>query len=392
MKKYLVIAVSAIALASCSDDAYLGDNIQNTKSGGEIAFNFSNSNFQKTAEDKVGAEAADLLGKKFIVTGVKGAGSADGGTDMGNVFKSYTVDWAANTAGSASNTNDWDYVGKSNYFDKTAGFAQTIKYWDFSATAYDFAAYSVGRGNTITAKTTSNITDGGLPSSDVVYATPIDYANATTAAYKLRGSAAELAKCYITDMTTVAYASYGTKVNLSFRSLATKVRVALYETIPGYSVKNVKFYSADKTPTISPTATSEDATLFGTDAFYTSGTYTVYFPKIGSTNNADSDYEKAHVSIAGAGTTGTKTFGKLNYTGKDNLEAAGDIYLGRTSDHPTFAGTDTYYQTMLPNENGVVLELCADYTLVSIDGSGEEITVYGAKAYVPAVYTKWLPN
>ena len=47
---------------------------------------------------------------------------------------------------------------------------------------------------------------------------------------------------------------------------------------------------------------------------------------------------------------------------------------------------------MLPNEEGTSLELRIDYTLVSIDGSDEEIKVHGAKAFVPSTYTKWLPN
>ena len=33
-----------------------------------------------------------------------------------------------------------------------------------------------------------------------------------------------------------------------------------------------------------------------------------------------------------------------------------------------------------------------NYELVADDGGGEVITVHGAKAFVPAVYTKWLPN
>ena len=46
----------------------------------------------------------------------------------------------------------------------------------------------------------------------------------------------------------------------------------------------------------------------------------------------------------------------------------------------------------MPNEEGTVLELRIDYTLLSIDGSGEEIKVHGATAYVPAIYAAWKPN
>ena len=64
-----------------------------------------------------------------------------------------------------------------------------------------------------------------------------------------------------------------------------------------------------------------------------------------------------------------------------------------SSNAATFAGAEApYYQTILPNENGVVLEMRVNYDLVSDDGSNETITVHGAKAFVPATYTKWLPN
>ena len=46
----------------------------------------------------------------------------------------------------------------------------------------------------------------------------------------------------------------------------------------------------------------------------------------------------------------------------------------------------------MPNEEGTVLELRIDYTLESIDGSGEEIHVYGATAFVPAIYAAWKSN
>ena len=46
----------------------------------------------------------------------------------------------------------------------------------------------------------------------------------------------------------------------------------------------------------------------------------------------------------------------------------------------------------MPTEVGSVLELRIDYTLESNDGTGEEITVYGAKAFVPAIYSTWKPN
>ena len=385
-KSYLFLATAILAFASCSENTYLGDQDENTKTGnGSISFG---GGFKAvTRAGKVGADAADELGNKFYVTGVKGDGTGTGQTD---VFKTYSVEWGANTAGkSESNTADWDYVGKTHDFaSNTSITSQTIKYWDYATTAYDFCAYSLGGGSAT--------------------GTFINYTNATTTAYTLTGSRDNLAKCYITDMKTVAKASYGNIVELQFRSLATKVRMALYETVPGYSVQNVYFYVDDAT-TVRATGSGDgklsntNATLFGgttgttTGAFFTEGTYTVSFPHIGSSYaaggsnatdyspNAHPDYNKAHVAMTTVtNSTTTQSFGALQYTSSK---------LATASNAPTFAGTTSpYYVNMLPNENGAVLEMRVNYELVADDGSGEVITVHGAKAFVPAVYTKWLPN
>ena len=382
-KKLFFAAVALVALASCTNDEFIGDvtTPQDNSPSASDAIVFSSASQGSTRANKVGAEAADLLGGKFIVLGVKGDGT---GTGQTTVFSNYLVEWAQNTAATTeSNTSDWEYVGKGPQEDITDVSIQTIKYWDFSTTAYDFAAYSVGKDNTITSS---------IPGDGEILASAIDYDNAATAAYTLEGSRTDLTKCYITDMKTVAKTNYKQEVELQFRSLASKVRIALYETIPGYSVKNVNFYG-DNTSDVRSTADVDntDATLIG--AFYEGGEYTVTFPHIGSDNAEDPDYNKAHVAITSSSDVAdAQAFGGLNYTGPELYEEDDNIYLQRTSQNPSFAGTSTYYQTVLPNEEGVVLELRVNYTLVSTDGSGEEITIHGAKAFVPQVYTKWMPN
>ena len=391
MKKIYLLATALAALVSCTSDDFMGDSpgtktVEETTGEG-IAF--AGGFKAVTRADSYGKAAADLLGNEFIVTGVKGNGT---GTGQTNVFKSYTVDWVQNTAGTTeSNTADWEYVGIANKFG-LAG-AQAIKYWDYSTTAYDFCAYSVGAGNTL-------ITEGPVASGKIL-ASAINYTASEigstgkyqiSSAYTLQGAKDDLAKCYITDMKTVAKANYQEEVELEFRSLATKVRMAIYETVPGYSVKSVEFFQDDATERSENISSNKNATLFGNNVFYASGTYTISFPHIGSGNSSDPDYNKAHVTISGSTTEDTQTFGTLNYTTKEDHETGGSIYLGRSSTSPSFAGTGTWYKNMLPNENGVVLEMRVNYTLESTDGSGEEIKVYGAKAFVPAVYTKWLPN
>ncbi len=391
MKKFFYLATALIALASCSSEEVLNDTSPEQKPAEETLYpiEFNSGTKTITRADHVGADAAGLLNKHFTVGGFKGAGDVTAGT---TVFDNYIVNWTANTAATTeSNTSDWEYVGltalaPSGIKDNT----QSIKYWDYSAAQYDFIAYSTGTATAVT----------GTPTTGQVKVTAIDPANAKTAAYTITGAAADLEKCYIADMVTVYKgADYGKEVKLTFRALASKVRVALYETVPGYSVKDVKFYT-DATTKLSTGATETNATLFTTgtadkDNFYTAGTYTVSFPTVGTGNKAKSDYNKAHVTLAATGKGTTKAFAGLNYTSAQYKEkSSGDIWLGRSSAAASYAGASAsnYYQIAMPNEDGTVLELRIDYTLESIDGSGETITIHGATAYVPAIYAAWKPN
>lgn len=403
MKKYLFIAASALALASCSSEDFVGTEGGNVENGANKAINFGGKLGKITrANDHVGADAAELLGKKFYVAGFKGAVQTDG-IVTNTVFDHYTVSWEKHTAGTTTdNTSDWKYVGLTPLTDlaKITG-QQTIKYWDYSTGQYDFIAFSTGKATIVTG------TDKE-PKDGEVKVTSINATNAKTAAYTIKGTAADLNKCYIADLIT-AYnptkkdkPEYQKEVQLSFRNLTSKVRVAFYETIPGYSVKDVKFYTNNTTEN-NQNVSEDKASLFTEgeetyNKFYGSGTATVYFPTVGTDNFGKSDYNKAHVSIAGTDAKTLKDFGTLNYTtpedsrlNKENEK--NNIYLARTSSEATFAGTTKpYYQIVIPNEPGTTLTLRVNYTLVANDGSGETINVYGAKAIVHAIYAQWKSN
>lgn len=404
MKKYLFIAASALALASCSSEDFVGTEGGNVENGANKAIGFGGKLGKITrANDHVGADAAQLLNNKFIVTGFKGE-KQENGIVTNTVFDHYTVEWNENTAGTTTdNTSDWKYVG----LEPQTGLAkitgkQTIKYWDFSTGQYDYIAFSYGKA---TIKTGENDTPTGDDEVKVTAVTPSTATKAEGGAYTIQGTANALHKCYIADLIT-AYnpeengkLKYQNEVQLSFRNLTSKVRVAFYETIPGYSVKDVKFYT-DNTSANSKDINETKATLFtqGNDAnnkFYGSGTATVYFPTVGTNNLKDnSDYNKAHVAIAGSNEKSNKDFGTLNYTTSADDRLTGNNYLSTTTNQPTYAGgaDDHYYQIVLPNEAGTTLTLRVNYTLVANDNSGETITVYGAKAIVPAKYAEWKSN
>lgn len=404
MKKNLFLAAMAlVALASCSDENYLGDSSPNKGQDGNGAISFGSGLKATTRADYFGKDAADKLNGKFIVGGFK-----DDGTTVTEVFDDYVVSWNANTAGTTqSNTSDWEYVGLTAVAPSSiAGNKQAIKYWDYATTQYDFAAYSTS--DAPAANVITNPSDWATGQHKILVSNITKASASVGPTYYVRGDAEDLAKVYISNLVTAykatldpAQPKYQDEVQLTFRNLTAKARVALYETIPGYSVKDVKFYTSNSTPALG-SASETSATLFApnsaaTDVFYTSGTATVSFPTRGSGNISNSDYNKAHIAISDQTTVKNMGFGALVYTGVEQNEKTasyGSAYLGRHSNAPSFAnnGGANYYKVVMPNEDGAVLELRVDYTLVPIDGASETIKVNGATAYVPAHYAAWKSN
>lgn len=408
MKKHLFMAsLATLALASCSENEFLGTEEAQHVQNGDVQIAFSSGTAWMTRADHVGSDAATLLGNNFVVEGIKGNGSS-----QTEVFDHYNVNYTASTANTTeSNTKNWEYVGQTKHA-LSAVSAQTIKYWDYSATQYDFVAFSYGK-STATNLTLTEINYSKLGNDGVS-------AGQTDAVYTVTGSAVELAKAYVADLVTKynrdGVSEFGTDasnntVTLKFRSLGTKVRVAFYETVPGYSVKNVKFYNAAWDGTTATTAAgANEATLFAATAIFPSatskGTMSVYFPTVGWANSANGtlspDYNQAHISFtAGTGSgeelVTTKTFGALaNMAAAEGTETTGNIYLGRTSATATYAGdktaADHAYQIVLPLGTKDNLQLRIEYDLVPIDGAEEVIHVRDARAVVPAAYADWKPN
>lgn len=205
----------------------------------------------------------------------------------------------------------------------TGDKAQTIKYWDYSAKQYDFVAFSFG---------TATQGEG----ADKVKATAVT--PTPELVYTLTGAVKDLANCFIADRITAKpnmettkkkanlLVGYKDDVQFNFRSLSTKVTMGIYETIPGYSVKDVKFYSSDNTP-----ATDNKPTLYAKDKNIPAGngTVTVTFP---TTTESETDYNKAHVEFAAATESDKSSsiqFGKLSTVDKENEEKGTTGFIGR---------------------------------------------------------------
>lgn len=378
MNKFFIAAASALALASCSSDDFLGEIQGNEQNGATSAINFGGDTGKITRATTEGNAAAELLENNFVVVGFKGIKTNEANNEV-YAFDHYNVNFGIGTANSTeSNRAGWEYVnqkmevkGIDASLAQSGATQQTIKYWDHSCKSYDFIAFSMGKG------------------SASKYATPtaVNKADLKNAAYTLTGDVNTLSECYISDMKTVEEKDYGKTVSMSFRHPASKVRMALFETVPGYVISDVKFYDATNT---TPTT---DGTLIGT--FNNSGTLTVYFPTTGIVNKDNKDYNKAHVKFTAstaAGETATlssKGFGAVKYGNQDEgtiLE--GNKYLSQNAAKPSYCGDG--YQNVLPSEGAAsAITLRIDYKLTSVDGSKETINVKGATATVPAEYTEW---
>lgn len=381
-KYYFIAAASALALASCSSDDFLGEIQGNEQNAATSAINFGGDTGKITRATSTGADAAGFLGNNFVVVGFKG-NKTDAANNEVYAFDHYNVNFNASSANSTeSNRAGWEYVDQPMTVRGTNPAAslaqsatqQTIKYWDHSCASYDFIAFSMGKG------------------AASKYATPthVDKDKLDTDAYTLTGDVNTLSECYISDMKTVTEPNYNkTSVSMSFRHLASKVRMALFETVPGYVISDVKFY----TDTTSPTTDNTEGTLIG--EFNNSGTLTVFFPTTGTKHAAEKDYNKAHVKFTKsttAGETGVlnhKGFGAVNYNNQaEGTISAGTTYLSQNAATPSYCGAG--YQNVLPSEGAAsAITMRINYKLTSVDGSKETINVKGATATVPAEYTEW---
>lgn len=381
MNKFFIAAASALALASCSSDDFLGEIQGNEQNGATSAINFGGDTGKITRDPSTGKTAAELLENNFVVVGFKN-NEKDAANNKVYAFDHYNVNFKDDPAfSSESNRAGWEYVNQDMTVKGTKPAAslaqsgvkqQTIKYWDHSCASYDFIAFSMGKG----------------AASEYATPTHVDKDKLATAAYTLSGNVNTLSECYISDMKTVEEKDYNTtSVSMSFRHLASKVRMALFETVPGYVISDVKFYDATST-----TATANpEGTLIG--KFNNSGTLTVSFPTTGTANATKEDYNKAHVKFTATegenGVLNFKKFGAVNYKNQaEGTISEGTTYLSQNAAKPSYC--DAGYQNVLPSEGAAsAITLRIDYKLTSVDGSNETINVKGATATVPAEYTEW---
>lgn len=403
--KYMLL-IALAALVSCSSDEFVGDTgSPNGEAGsGNAAISFGFDVPQVTRAG--GATAATDLSNQFVVYGEKSENSSGAAASAGNlVFKNYLVKWTDNSAyTTTSNTKNWEYVGISatsventNISPNSGTAAQTIKYWDYSASNYVFTAVSALPADIQNGRVKiEKIEDASSTASNQVYnkgyiikldktgdSSPYTYAS--------------FDKLYFSDRLVISQGTgtdrnavneYGGNVTLTFRNALSQVRVGIYETISGYSISDIHFFI---------TGDDNEAKVDEVDAFgaicpnIKSSTYTealkVTYEPSGTIQNHPI---VTPVTKANTETAVTPTADLI--LGTNTSLVTTDAPLGTTTTLPTWDTSGGAFTPVFPQAgNTTNLTLKCNYTLYN-SISGETIDVTGATAVIPSQYLQWKPN
>lgn len=380
MKKYIFLAASALTLASCSSDDFLGDTPGSTPTSANSAIKFDGNAGKISRATSNTGSAADMLGNEFKIYGVKSG--ATSGTDYNPVFKDYLLWYDDTNKNTTTNKSGWEYVGgNGNHGPNNVVILtspQTIKFWDYASADYRFVAGAPSSAFTFNTKNeekyieTATITGLG------------GHINANST-----GSGNTFNPIYVAEPKVVAKADYKNTVQFNFVRQQSMVRVGIYETIPGYDITEINFYKQGENELVKEEHNHNIILTSAISEYFVGG------------NNVNGT-----INYNWAGTTPSYTF---QYTG--NYEKSKNWYAGAlengvkaTTSAPTtiedLYGTDGdmdanngYFIVMptLASEASAILIKC-DYTLKSTDGSNEKIHVKGATAAIPAAYSKWENN
>lgn len=377
MKKYLIFAASALALASCSSDNFLGENPGNVQNA-TTAINFGGDAGKISRTSNTGS-AADMLGNEFKIYGVKSG--AETGSGYTPVFQNYLLWYDDANTNTTTNKSGWEYVGTAGtHGSATLNSNQTIKFWDYASADYRFVA-----GAPSTAFTFTPGTNNTLESATITGLSGHIKANTESGT----NTKTEPNPVYVAKPVVVSSDNYKQPVTFTFVRHQTKVRVGIYETIPGYKISSISFYPYEENSDAFSSTSSQNIILTTTTADYFKG---------GSSVSGKINYDWSEPKYTFEYET-TGLIPRKNWYGGKFANGV-PATVSTEADIEKLYGTDADmesngYFTVLPTpsttEAKPILIKC-DYTLKSIDGSEETIEVKGATAAIPAAYSKWNTN
>ncbi len=363
-KRFGLYIIAILSLTACvSGD----DNSGIIISHDDGAISFSNAVNPFTRAAKTGQDAAEVLDGKFYVYGIKNESTTGNLTTDNLVFQNYKVSYS-------TSNNQWEYVGSSlsaneatNLTDNTGTGTQFVKYWDTHATDYTFYAIAVGN---------NDLEDGKIKIEKVTNNPNNPYANGYNVTV---AEDADPTKIYLADRKHLTTNEYNKDVTFSFRNAMAKVRVGMYETIPGYTLTIDAFRVADESAPTFGQMTTEETKQFAAN---------LQNAQTGKAGTATVSY---YDNSSTAENTPAVTFNNKDnvLTLGTNLKAA--TLLGTDAASAVYDQSDKGYTIVYPMEdNAGNLKLKVDFTLTA--NTGETIKVTDATAEVPATFLKWKPG
>lgn len=380
MKKYIFLAASALTLASCSSDDFLGDTPGSTPTSANSAIKFD-GNAGKISRTSNSGTTAEMLGNEFKIYGVKSG--AETGSDYTPVFQNYLLWYDDANKNTTTNKNGWEYVGgngnhgPNNVVNLTS--PQTIKFWDYASADYRFVAgapstafnFTPGTNNTLESATIKGLSG---------------HINANTESGT--NTKTEPNPVYVAKPVVVSPGNDKQPVTFTFVRHQTKVRVGIYETIPGYKISSISFYPYEENSDAFSSTSSQNIILTTTAGYFKGGS------SVSGKINYDWSEPKYTFEYETTGLTQSKNW----YGGKfaNGVPATVSTEAGIENLYGTDADMESNgYFTVLPTPSGTqaapILIKC-DYTLTADDKSGETIEVKGATAAIPEAYSKWNTN
>lgn len=169
--RILSFLISALCLLSCSSEQDKPETPEPKPNVG-IAFGGANDIWQDAPTTRSGETGLETLFKSFRVWGYKNYAATPNSPQV--IMDGYQVNFTQSSAGTTeSNTADWEYVGLTHPKHSTT---QTIKYWDYSASNYQFLAYAPSDANiTTTIPNLGTDTDDTSTSAQSTFQIPYEY-------------------------------------------------------------------------------------------------------------------------------------------------------------------------------------------------------------------------
>lgn len=392
MKKLFILAAAALMFTACSKDSEVVPS-QEKNDNTAIGFQVLNKNMSRAKMEEKGhynfgvwayknTDDTNPIMANYLVgffgddtnpVGYSKDGtttSTHGGLNTGNLkdalswwgyeglgYKQYN--WTDNTGGKKYYLSTKDFY-KSNV-DK-----QFLRYWDLSSTNTEFFAYApyINGGKTPTFVNGTKIMT--LPDSSIV-----------------AGYDDESKYEYLYAYSNVANANYKKDVVLNFLHLNSKIRIAFWEDIAGYSVKmeNLTSYA----PILAVPATVSGSVYSYSEGLVKTATTTI-------------DFSKTPAELATPSPSTTYTLGLPVSTAID--ESINDKALVFKAPVATELATtksaisdDDYSETIyygIPHDSSCGLTFRVSFTLKST--TGETIKVQNAAVHVEAANCKWAPG